>query len=121
VNEEIKKRWVEALRSGDYEKGRRYMRVNDKFCALGVLCDLHAKETGIEWNHQEYMIDKFYPCQSYLGLKQFPHREVYEWAGLDQRAKLRVPKSPDFPWPIAKVNDFFCTFDELADLIEEQF
>ena len=41
---EIKKIWVEALRSGDYKQGKRYLRPGGKneFCCLGVLCNLHA-------------------------------------------------------------------------------
>lgn len=121
MNSEIKTRWADALRSGNYEKGRRYMHVDDKFCALGVLCDLHAKETGNVWQVTPRTFrDHNYACQVYLDQVQFPPKEVYEWADLDPRTVLFVPKKPDYRWPIAKVNDFFCTFDELADLIEEQ-
>jgi hypothetical protein len=41
---ELKKRWVEALRSGWYRQGRGCLRRNnkgaDEHCCLGVLCDL---------------------------------------------------------------------------------
>lgn len=38
---EIKQKWLEALRGGKYAQGRMYLRREDnKFCCLGVLCDL---------------------------------------------------------------------------------
>lgn len=45
----IKKRWLEALRSGEYKQGRNYLKATDKngvdrFCCLGVLCDLYVKD-----------------------------------------------------------------------------
>lgn len=40
MNKEIKKQWVEALRSGRYRQTQNTLRVNDGFCCLGVLCDL---------------------------------------------------------------------------------
>lgn len=47
MNQEIKKRWVAALRSGDYKQGTGALRnADNKFCCLGVLCDLHSKAHG---------------------------------------------------------------------------
>ena len=37
---EFKALWIEALRSGKYEQGRGALRMGDKFCCLGVACDL---------------------------------------------------------------------------------
>ena len=35
-----KTKWVEALRSGNYEQGKDSLREGDQFCCLGVLTDL---------------------------------------------------------------------------------
>jgi hypothetical protein len=40
MNEEFKRKWVEALRSGKYAQGTGRLRDGDSFCCLGVLCDL---------------------------------------------------------------------------------
>ncbi len=48
MNKEIKVKWLEALRSGKYKQGKQRLRskVTDRFCCLGVLCDI----SGIgEW------------------------------------------------------------------------
>lgn len=40
----VKKAWVRALRSGKYKQGQNRLRTADnKFCCLGVLCDVYNK------------------------------------------------------------------------------
>lgn len=44
MNPELKKKWVEALRSGKYEQGEKQLRSqDDKFCCLGVLADIQGE------------------------------------------------------------------------------
>lgn len=46
MNQEIKAKWVEALRSGKYKQGKKRLRFRgDTYCCLGVLCDV----MGAEW------------------------------------------------------------------------
>jgi hypothetical protein len=52
MNEQIKEKWMVALRSGDYTQGQGCLRFHkddqpDKFCCLGVLADLI--KTDEEW------------------------------------------------------------------------
>jgi len=48
MNPEIKKQWVEALRSGRYTQGwRRLRNQNDQYCCLGVLCDIVAPDAWV--------------------------------------------------------------------------
>jgi hypothetical protein len=43
----LKKKWVEALRSGKYKQGQQRLRTTDDcYCCLGVLCDVAG---GGEW------------------------------------------------------------------------
>ena len=44
MNKEVKKKWVDALRSGEYAQGRSSLRDHDEYCCLGVLCELAVKE-----------------------------------------------------------------------------
>ena len=56
---EFKAAWVAALRSGKYEQGRGVMRKGDRFCCLGVACDLIDPGAwgdgrfGMGWNGSE--------------------------------------------------------------------
>lgn len=41
MNQEIKAKWVAALRSGQYKQGKECLRNEENhFCCLGVLCDI---------------------------------------------------------------------------------
>jgi hypothetical protein len=77
VNAEIKARWVQALRSGEYKQGQGYLSQGGRFCCLGVLCDLHAKETGTAWERDEAA-----GISVYLNTDLMLPLTVMEWAGL---------------------------------------
>ena len=48
TKKEIRRKWVAALRSGEYEQGRFSLRTSDnKYCCLGVLCEVAVKERKI--------------------------------------------------------------------------
>lgn len=40
MRDELKKKWIEALRSKKFEQGQNAMNSNGKFCCLGVLCEV---------------------------------------------------------------------------------
>lgn len=45
MDAELKRKWVEALRSGEYEQGRLKLNSHGRYCCLGVLCDV----AGLKW------------------------------------------------------------------------
>ena len=52
MEQELKDRWLEALESGDYQKGTGYLKYqapngDTEFCCLGVLADI----CGEEWDY----------------------------------------------------------------------
>lgn len=52
MKNDIRKRLITALESGKYQKGTRELRDEDnRFCVLGVLTDLYARETSNPWQH----------------------------------------------------------------------
>lgn len=40
MKRKIRNKWLEALRSGRYKQGRKFLRNNDCYCCMGVLCDV---------------------------------------------------------------------------------
>lgn len=47
MNPELKAKWVEALRSGQYQQGSYHLRSEkDEYCCLGVLCAIFP---GVTW------------------------------------------------------------------------
>lgn len=107
MNAEIKQRWVAALRSGEYKQGTGILHRDDKYCCLGVLCDLHAKETDGEWTTYD---DWTY---SYLNSVGLLPRTVCAWSGID----YELPNENEL---IALNDTKGKDFNEIADFIEEK-
>lgn len=49
----IKKKWVAALRSGQYQQAKKVLTDGQGFCCLGVLSNLYALEKGEMWECRE--------------------------------------------------------------------
>jgi hypothetical protein len=76
MNPRIKDLWIDALQSGHYEQGTGKLRNKwDEFCCLGVLCNIHAQENP-------EVASKETDPRSYMGLKNYPSRDVLIWSEL---------------------------------------
>lgn len=109
---DVAKEWVKALRSGDYAQGRGALRdVADKFCCLGVLCDLAVEAGIIDAPIVEgglYVYDR--------ELAGVPAK-VQEWSGV----RTGVGHITDGTVPsLAVSNDRGASFSEIANLIESE-
>lgn len=49
--ETVVRAWIDALRSGTYAQGERYLRAGEKYCCLGVLTDIAIARKWVdgEW------------------------------------------------------------------------
>jgi hypothetical protein len=88
MNPEVKAKWIAALESGEYKKGKLALRdKDDSFCCLGVLCDLYAKETGKgTWvlQNYNYKFDANTEEDTSLGRSSlYAPMQVAEWSGVD--------------------------------------
>ena len=54
----LAKRWIAALRSSKYKQGYGYLVSGNKYCCLGVLCDVAKKEFGIIKNISDFTFPK---------------------------------------------------------------
>ena len=115
MNQEIKRRWVEALRSGEYKQGREALKRQGQFCCLGVLCDLHAKETNTRW--VDY-INKDW-SSDYLNQDSVLPDQVMEWAGICESDPV-ITTGESTSNSITHYNDGKrYDFIQLSDLIEQ--
>lgn len=112
MNPEVKAKWIAALRSGEYKQGFYQLRQSDgRSCCLGVLCDLHAKETKGEW------MDGYY-----LGEWSRLPAPVIIWAGLEYDQYGKLPDGTS----LFQHNDgqhgriMRKPFRDIADIIESQ-
>jgi hypothetical protein len=99
MNQEVKEKWVAALRSGDYEQGKSHLRENGKYCCLGVLCNT-VNPDG--WKG-DFFVYKGEEDRNYLP------SNFLEEVGLEFVAERKLAYS----------NDQGATFDEIADQIEK--
>lgn len=119
MNEEIGKKWVAALRSGEYDQGRGYLNANSNFCCLGVLCDLAVKE-GVVAEHY-YRMDGitrygYGPADGFNGEGALLPRGVKAWAGMSSVDGTIREESDG----LAAINDMGYSFSYIADLIERE-
>lgn len=119
MNNEIKQKWVDALRSGEYQQGRHQLRNDDSYCCLGVLCDLFAENNPEQGKWYQNQVDDswFFETDDDRFVGSLPVG-VAEWAQLDD---INPPVKIDGGIAnIASVNDHGVPFDKIAQIIEEQ-
>ena len=138
MNENARK-WVEALRSGEYKQTKSYLRTKKGFCCLGVACDLYAKETGEgEWNDGSDGTNIAGSSYWYAFISSKNKRKetaglpvyVMEWLGIrDQLGDYSKKVDVHFSSPVKEMieysslggmNDTGSSFAEIADVIESE-
>lgn len=100
MNPEIKAKWIEALRSGNYQQGIGALRLDCKFCCLGVLCDV---VDASRWHGNCYSYDD----HERLGMPQHAFLRSIELRVED--AELLMSLNDEKRW----------SFEKIADYIEE--
>ena len=120
MNSQIKQQWVTALRSGEYTQARWNLQTEQGFCCLGVLCDLYAKEIGTEWEVSTTEDDE--PFTYYYFDEHSNHlpESVMKWADLESTSPS-VKFAEGQLKELAILNDQGALFEEIAQLIEENF
>jgi hypothetical protein len=123
---DIKKRWMDALRSGEYKQGKGCLARNcsgeKEYCCLGVLCDIYMQDHPNETMTWEYDLDDS-TNETKIGSLHgtefvLPHK-VQEWSGLGEAVPMVDYRYSHYM--ISELNDSHnMNFNKLADLIEEE-
>lgn len=104
MDQNVKKLWVDALRSGEYKQGMYALRKGNDFCCLGVLCDISDKfkwvQAGINSTYFKYGNE----------MSSLPE-EVANWASLCRFSGLITS--------LTQRNDNSVPFVDIANYIEE--
>lgn len=132
MNPEIKAQWVAALRSGEYQQGKRYLRrqwnnEEPQYCCLGVLCDLAAKAGVVTKSVKPLGLSlkaTYYGAENKDDAK-VPIRAIADWAGLRHPIPSVLVEQDNGAFKdrvmLTELNDVAgYTFGQIADLIEEQ-
>lgn len=114
-NRENIRKWVDALRSGEYRQGYGRLRSDgsNAYCCLGVACDV----SGVgRWTGSLYETDGEMPW-GVSGL-ELPN-PVVRWLGLDDRDPYMESAGGD---SLSSLNDSEnWDFDKIADLLESEY
>jgi hypothetical protein len=121
MNKEVKQKWIEALRSGMYKQGEGYLRQGDKFCCLGVLCDLYLQENKDceGWYFYSLFQKTADPTKVFgiLGENQVLPYSIAKWAGLPSKSPTVINNNTEVFLDV--LNDDGESFKSISDLIEE--
>lgn len=109
MKKDIKDLWLKALKSCKYKQGKRALRIKNKYCCLGVLCDIYKKENHIRWKKLRDADGYYFLFDDGAVLPP----QVINWAGLKNCNPKILNKS------LSEYNDDGKTFKEIADLIEK--
>ncbi len=150
MNQEVKKKWVNALRSGEYLPTEYHLNtkernIDDEYverhCALGVLCDIAVNEGVIppsDWeerqdNFGDVMFVRQYSDPALGAVDDVLPLDVMVWADLPSCNPSLKTTVREYDWDIqgevevegsfeiSALNDKYdVAFREIADLIESQ-
>ena len=129
-----KEQIVSALRSGEYKQTADGLRREDKFCVLGVICDVYMKdnpgiweEVRVGWSSNTLQYPRSLTATADEGKSEYALQLlpplIAEWAFGDRsQTNPEILTDKDADWTTlghANDEDGF-SFEELADIIEEQ-
>jgi hypothetical protein len=119
---EVKQKWIEALRSGQYNQGKNALKKETiqgvEHCCLGVLCELAIKD-GVEIDvHQSTCTLAPNGAVSFNESHDFLPTVVQDWAELHTESIYVRKESEEIG--VHMLNDTGHSFAQIADLIEAQ-
>ena len=123
---------ISALESGQYEKGEKKLRQDDRYCAWGVACDLFMRETGRgRWEQVGYGVARFVLDEDRGDSRvetTSPPLEVEKWFGLEPGQAVKIIRWNDGyndPKVVRKYVEYVyvpsLSFPELAIKLKEEF
>jgi len=111
MKKSIMKKWVKALRSGEFEQVKYRLNENGKHCCLGVLCDLALVDGKVECN----VNDENLTIYGAIGKHDVLPEEVMEWSG------IKTNKGSLGCISLVLLNDHGTSFNEIANIIEKHY
>jgi hypothetical protein len=114
MKQELKEKWIAALRSGKYKQGQGLLRsANDRYCCLGVLCEV----AGVPAKQVSYEDARWRGIpQDQMGCYDYDN----ECGFLSSRLRVNLGVDPDVAYQLATMNDAGESFKSLAKYIENR-
>lgn len=116
MDEELKEKWIAALRSGKYEQGKEKLHCDGKFCCLGVLADI-VKPEQYDGHHFSYIEEE----TGEEGLpkdEEFPDWFLRKIKMHPSEQRILMSLNDGYNWNDCNPERRSHTFAEIADYIE---
>ena len=130
MNQDIKGRWIAALRSGKYKQHPGVLRSGEnEFCCLGVLCDVvdpdgwgiaHSAYSGTPYLDRQGAVRTVLPL-SFQEDMDLDDNASFDIHSLPQKLQTRIDGLCDKPGRVTSLsdlNDRGADFELIADVIE---
>lgn len=126
------KKWVKALRSGQFKQGIGTLKQFNsdgqaQYCCLGVLCELYNEE--MKKNHKKALVEKVCDDDSYFfkyrytrfdGMSVGLPEDVKTWSGISTSCgRFYGDNNPLIP--LDDLNDTGAEFVTISDIIEKNW
>lgn len=118
------KKWVAALRSGEFSQTQGHLRDYKGYCCLGVACELYRRETGKGvWDehlgeHQRYLRFNLTEDGREVAYGTALPAPVRDWLGLN--GKSGGYDDGYLGTSLSNQNDNRVSFTKIADIIEHR-
>lgn len=112
MNHEVADEWVKRLKSGQYEQGNKHLNYDNRYCCLGVLCEIYCEQV-------ENIKEMSYELAIYGGDVYYLPNRVADWAGINFEGGLDFNIGDRKFISLAEANDEFISFNQIADVIEQ--
>jgi hypothetical protein len=106
MDAQLKQHWINALRSGKYRQGKGFLQKNNKFCCLGVLCDI-VDSSRWSYNKEDNIWEWGIPHLIISSVK----------LSLDILQEIQL--ASDIQNFLINLNDIGKSFEEIAQYIED--
>jgi hypothetical protein len=124
------KAWLDALRSGKYYQGEGRLRSENKYCCLGVACDVLRDEVKGKWDSVDTFITPISTSVSFMSQEVLNVLDLPEEMNGNYNILVDVPKELAKGWTgcdgsfvkVSVLNDTYqFTFEQIADAIESTY
>jgi hypothetical protein len=120
MDRELVKRWIDALRSGEYRQGMGTLRKGNEYCCLGILAELiHGKDCWYKRGAQEdgwtSAIYCYIPVGGLAEILDFGEMLDVMDAELVGLSSLYSDLTQE---RLSHMNDSGCSFEKIADYLE---
>ena len=116
LKKDILKGWIKAIRSGKYKQNFGSLSKLDKFCPLGILCDISDKGSWIHENKKNHFTKTDYIKTSYLNKTKTLPKEVASWAGISEEELSKLTC-----FLFVYNDEMRVSLDDLADMLELKY